>query len=134
MILPRPRRLIHHTPPGSLLKSFAAVALFLVVTAPVYAEDRTPWKEPSLGPLAATGTTIDIENYHCRVDSPRSMTCLNVGRVCVEKRARYEIRSARRFGCALESSKNHPCPPDDPNEKSESIEIGSCWPLRIGGF
>lgn len=124
MTLPRPRRL---TPP------VAAVALLLIGTFPVCAEDRTPWKEPSLGPLAATGTTIDIENYHCRVDNPRSMTCLNVGRACIEKRARDETRDARRFGCALESSKNYPCPPDDPKE-NEIVEIGSCWPLRIGGF
>lgn len=118
----------------SLLAAFIGAFVIGCLMPPVHGSEREPWKEPSLGPIAETGTTIDIENYHCKVDSPRTITCLNVGRVCIEKRARDEIRNARHFGCALESSPNYPCPPDDPKELEETRTIGSCWPLRIGGF
>ncbi|MDO8534230.1 MAG: hypothetical protein Q7S17_05755 [Xanthobacteraceae bacterium] len=106
----------------------------MIISLTAEAQDRTPWQEPPIGPLSTVGTVIDIENYHCTVNTPRSMTCLNVGRVCVEKRARDEIRDARRFGCAIKSSKNYPCPPDDNDRKKDGDKIGTCHPMMIGGW
>lgn len=111
------------------------ILLTLMLSAsPVMAADRTPWKEPAIGPISPTGTVVNIENYRCEVTGPRSMKCLNVGRVCVEKRARDEARAAKRFGCAIKGEPTYPCPLDDPAESTEGKEIGTCWPLSIGGF
>lgn len=110
------------------------VWVLLWVATPAHSEDRIPWKEPTAGPISPTGTVIDVENYHCVVKGPRSVECLNVGRVCLEKRARDEIHTSRTFGCALKDSPNHPCPLDDPAEQKRAVETGSCWPIMIGGW
>lgn len=109
---------------------------FALALAPATADERTPWKEPALGPITPTGTTIDLENLHCTVLGPRTMTCLNVGRVCVEQRARNEAHTARIFGCAIKSSPNYPCPPDTLASaealEREFTEFGHCRTMYLG--
>lgn len=109
------------------------VALFLSTTA-ACAADRTPWAEPPLGSVSTTGSSIEVEDYRCTVTSPYSISCLNVGRVCVAVRAEQEKIDARRFGCAIESSKNYPCPKDEPQDEYKSRLRWSCVPSSMGGF
>lgn len=106
------------------------IFFLLIMMSSARADDYTHWKEPELGPISAAGTVIDVENYHCVVKGPRSIECLNVGRVCIERQKRDDEKLARRFGCAIQGEKNYPCPKDDPIEP----DVGSCWPMEIGGW
>lgn len=115
---------------------FVTLVLFV---APAVAEDYQHWKEPAQGPISAPGTVIETEDIRCEVKNAYTISCLNIGRACVAFRAKKDAEDARTFGCALEDSPNHPCPPWDEMQKKINDEIKSgmismCSGLMMGGF
>lgn len=110
--------------------AFIAMILFSDIAA---AAERTPWKEPPLGPISSTGATIEVETYRCTVRGPRTIECLNVGRACVAARTRDEERMAKRFGCAIKGEPTYPCPKDD-DLRAQIDDMQGCHTTIMGAF
>jgi hypothetical protein len=89
------------------------------------------------GGVSQTGTTIEVENYRCEVQSPYRIVCENIGRVCIAYREREEAERNKTFGCAIETSPNFPCPPWEDtlaNIKGKTRLFGACIPYSFGGW
>jgi hypothetical protein len=108
------------------------IAILFLLATPAAAEDWKSWVEPPLGPISPTGSSIEVENYRCKVTGPRSIECMNIGRVCVASRAEEDKKSARQFGCAIEGNKNYPCPKDEPEVKEKQQIRWACSPMSFG--
>lgn len=66
------------------------------------------------GEISTPGDALEVESYRCVVTSPRTISCLNIGRVCEEARAKEEEANEHYLGCGLEKwQAEHPkesCP------------------------
>lgn len=115
------------------------IAIMLLISTAAVAEEKTPYDEPPDGPISQVGTVIETQDIRCEVKSPLAIQCINIGRVCRAYRAERAIDYRKTFGCALEDSPNHPCPPWDERTAKIKKEIESgissmCTPLMMGGF
>lgn len=87
--------------------------------------------------VSPTGTTIEVETYKCKVTSPRSIECQNIGRVCNAYNKLLAERHEKEFGCGLKDNKNYPCKPWEEileRIKKESDLANSCTRMIFGGF
>lgn len=98
------------------------------------ADDFQHWKEPPYAPISPTGTVMSVESIRCEVKGPRTIECLNIGRVCVDFRRKQDEDSAKRFGCASADSPNHPCPEYKTPSPEEINFSMSCTTMLLGGF
>lgn len=125
---------------GSIVASvYESRAIFLVAVsfcASAHAEMATsptaPKKEPSRSDISPVGSAITVENMKCWTTSVRTINCLNIGRFCVEWRAKEKKHTDYYFGCALEDwQRKHPGEECDFSErKSEDIH-SECWEIQI---
>lgn len=84
------------------------------------------------GDISENGTSIEVETYRCTVKSSRSIECTNVGRVCMEARAKQKKQDDYYFGCALDEWKNkHPKESCPAKPYWAPIE---CMPYVMGAF
>ena len=89
------------------------------------------------GEISKVGTAIEVESYRCEVTSQYGIQCINIGRVCEKFRAKEKERNDKIFGCAIEGSKNAPCPPWDVDQKAMKDNLNlsmMCTPLALGSL
>lgn len=61
------------------------------------------------GDISPVGAAVEVESYRCEVTSSRGISCINIGRICTEARAKQKVQDDYYFGCALDDwKKAHP--------------------------
>jgi hypothetical protein len=106
----------------------------MLASGTAMADDYTHWVEPPSAPISTPGTVLEVEDYRCEATSARTISCMNIGRVCVEQRKIEDDRSAKMFGCAIKGSPNYPCSPGEPRQLTDEQirEFTMCTPITYG--
>lgn len=89
------------------------------------------------GELSHVGDAIEVESYRCEVVTPYRIECTDIGRVCEKFRAEEKSELDKSFGCAIEGSKNAPCPPWEEQMKRSKKNrdlFMRCMSLSLGAL